>query len=222
MAPIRPLSLSINHVRPTGPTATKTILDRERLSQQLISTFDAMLAWTPQARLFPSYWAAEVFRQAGFDACVVEASVAAVFVVSEQCETRLTPRPHVIVGASGAHGGSDHAVVLVQDAATLVLFDPALSRLRHRAFRGLDDMFMAAIDDNVGAALAAGPGAFETALDWFLPAPHGGTVKLTWGVFAGQPGWADDIAYSQRTAKAALSGYAGARRAGYVMDVTSD
>jgi hypothetical protein len=112
--------------------------------------------------------------------------------------------------------------VVQDDAGSLVLFDPALSRLRHRAFPALDDMFMAAINDNARAALNVGSGTYETAVDWVRSAPGGGTFKLRWGVFAGRPSWADDLAYYQQTAKAATNTCAQARRPGYIMVVTSD
>jgi hypothetical protein len=77
MPPSSPLSLSVTLERATKPPATTTILDLERLSERLLAALGDMLAWTPQARLFPAFWAAEVFRRAGFPACVVQAAVTA-------------------------------------------------------------------------------------------------------------------------------------------------
>lgn len=180
------------------------ILGHESISMELQVAAAQCVAWTRGAGLMPAFLSAEIIRAAGFEVRVVECTVIAQFVTEDEAEHPVADRPLIRIG--DADGESEieraHGVVVVTDVSgTTVIFDPALSRLRHRDFFPLSDALLATTYESLAEDLARSDGRFTTAVEWVRPSPTGGRVKLCWGLRCGKPIWAAQAKGFERAAR---------------------
>jgi hypothetical protein len=192
--------------RSHGSAHEYMVLGQSRMSKKLLASAQYFPVWQPGSSITPAFIAAEILTQAGFQCRVMDSLVEMHFCRSEQDTKLITSMPwltHGVPPENGQH--SDKAVVLIRDGNEAIIYDPALGALNNAKSPEFPTMLPAMLGcahSNCLSIFSSRPrkAGYVGAMEWFLRAPRGGLVMVSWALLDCVPTWCSEAAAFKATA----------------------